>query len=364
MMKYIDEYRDDEQVQRLIEAIRETVMRPWRIMEICGGQTHSIVRYGIDKLLPEKIVLLHGPGCPVCVTPACMIDRAIAIAKRPNSILASFGDMMRVPGSRFDLLRAKAEGADVRILYSTLDALDLAEKNPEKEVVFFAVGFETTVPLHLTAIKEAERRRLGNFSVITSLFTVPAAIHAILSEKDCKVDGFLAAGHVCAVTGFQEYHLLAKKFKKPLVITGFEPVDLLYGIYCCVAQLEQGNAEVQNAYKRIVTEEGNRSMRELMQEMLEPVDQDWRGIGEIAGSGLRLTGKYAKYDSSNRFPELLAERSESAALHTPCIAGDIMRGNKQVEDCPFFGTQCTPEHPVGAPMVSAEGVCATWHRYS
>lgn len=362
-MKYIDEYRDNEQVKRLIEAINKTARHRWNIMEICGGQTHSIARYGIDKMLPEKIVLLHGPGCPVCVTPAYIIDRAIEIAMRPNVILASFGDMMRVPGNKFDLLSAKARGADVRILYSTLDAVDLAEKCPEKEVVFLAVGFETTTPLHLTAIKEAKRRGISNFSIITSLFTVPAAMDSILSEKDCKVDGFLAAGHVCAVTGYKEYHSLINKYKKPIIITGFEPVDLLFGIYHCILQLEQGKAKVENAYKRIVTEEGNLKMLELMQEMLEPVDQEWRGIGEIAKSGLRLREEYAKYDTFNKFPDVFEKKEEKSEHQTKCIAGEIMRGNKQVPDCPFFGIFCTPEHPIGAPMVSAEGVCSAYYSY-
>lgn len=360
-MKHIDEYRDNERVRQLVKAIRKTTVHRWNIMEICGGQTHSIARYGIDKMLPEEIVLLHGPGCPVCVTPVHTIDRAIELAMRPDTILASFGDMARVPGSKSDLLRAKANGADVRILYSTLDAVCLAEKNPDKEVIFFAVGFETTAPLHLTAIMEAERRQLANFSVITSLFTVPAAIQAILSEKECRVDGFLAAGHVCAVTGLEAYHALTENYGKPIIITGFEPVDLLYGIYCCILQLEQGKAGIQNAYKRVVNREGNPGMRRLMQDMLEPSDQEWRGIGKITGSGLTLTGKYAKYDATNKFPVVINKEEVLTEKHTQCIAGEIMKGYKQVADCPFFGTQCTPEHPVGAPMVSAEGICSAYY---
>ena len=362
-MKYIDEYRNSEQVRLLIQAIDKAVFNHWSIMEICGGQTHSIARYGLDKMLPEKITLLHGPGCPVCVTPTYIIDKAIEIAYQPNVIITSFGDMMRVPGSKLDLLGAKARGADVRILYSTLDAVDLAERNPEKEVVFLAVGFETTVPLHLTAIKEAERRKLTNFSVITSLFTVPPAIDAILAEEDCKVDGFLAAGHVCAVMGYHEYHALTHKFNKPIVVTGFEPLDLLYGIYHCVQQLEAGEGKVENAYKRIVSEEGNEKMQGLINEMLEPVDQEWRGIGEIEKSGLKLTNKYARYDAFERFGKVLQPKEKTVDKQTGCIAGDIMRGNKQVAACPFFGVTCTPEHPVGAPMVSAEGVCAAYYNY-
>lgn len=363
-MKYIDEYRDKEQVQRLIEAINKTALHSWSIMEICGGQTHTIARYGIDKMLPDKISLLHGPGCPVCVTPTYIIDIAIELAQKPNVIMTSFGDMMRVPGSQTDLLGTKARGADVRILYSTLDAVDLAEKNPEKEIVFFAVGFETTVPLHLTAIKEAARRKLNNFSVITSLFTVPAAIDAILSEKDCKVDGFLAAGHVCAIMGYHEYHGLTEKFKKPIVVTGFEPVDLIYGIYQCLLQLEKREGKVENAYKRIVTEGGNLKMQELIKEMLIPVNQEWRGMGKIKRSGLKLAGKFMQYDALEKFGVSKDIQNRRIEQEARCVAGDIMRGNKQVADCPFFGVTCTPEHPVGAPMVSAEGVCAAYYNYN
>lgn len=363
-MKHLYEYRNSEQVKRLIQAIDKAVLNPWNIMEICGGQTHSIVRYGIDEMLPDKITLLHGPGCPVCVTPIPVIDKAIEIALKPNVIMTSFGDMMRVPGSQFDLLHAKAKGADVRVLYSTLDAVDLAEKNPEREVVFLAVGFETTVPLHLTAIKEAKRRKLTNFSVITSLFTVPAAIDAILAEKDCKVDGFLAAGHVCAVMGYHEYHPLAEKFRKPIVVTGFEPVDLLYGIYQCIVQLENKTGKVENAYQRIVTEAGNLKMQELMKEMLVPADQAWRGIGKIDKSGLKLADAFKDFDALEKFGASIHTQDIETITQTRCIAGDIMRGNKQVADCPFFGVKCTPEYPIGAPMVSTEGVCAAYYSYT
>lgn len=333
-------------------------------MEICGGQTHSIVRYGIDSMLPDRITLLHGPGCPVCVTPTHIIDKAIEIALRPEVIMTSFGDMMRVPGCQIDLLGAKARGADVRILYSTLDAVNLAEKNPDKEVVFLAVGFETTIPLHLTAIKEAQRRGLTNFSVITSLFTVPPAIDTILSEKDCQVDGFLAAGHVCAVMGYHEYHALASKFRKPIVVTGFEPVDLLYGIYRCILQLENKEGSVENAYKRIVSEAGNVKMQKLMKDMLEPVDQEWRGLGTISKSGFKPAEDFRQYDALVKFNAPGHSQSADQEVTTRCIAGEIMRGNKQVADCPFFGVTCTPEHPVGAPMVSAEGVCAAYYTYN
>lgn len=364
-MKHIDEYRNNEQVQILIRAISKVAMHPWNIMEICGGQTHAIARYRLEEMLPDKIKLLHGPGCPVCVTPMDIIDKALEIAMLPNVIFTSFGDMMRVPGTKSDLLSAKARGADVRMLYSTLDAVTLAEKNPDKEIVFFAVGFETTIPVHLMAVKEAERKGLRNFSLITSLFTVPPAIDTILSDKDCKVDGFLAAGHVCAVMGCKEYYPLAEKFRKPIVVTGFEPIDLLYGIYHCILQLENGQAKMENAYKRIVSEEGNLKMQSLMQEILEPTDQEWRGIGNLPMSGLRLNARYVQYDALQKLLNCSNSKiKKENSKNEQCIAGAIMKGNKQVTDCPFFGTTCDPEHPVGAPMVSTEGVCAAYYNYN
>lgn len=365
-MKYIDEYRDKEQVKVLVDAIHKIVMHPWHIMEICGGQTHAISRYRIEEMLPQNIKLLHGPGCPVCVTPVETIDYALEIAKQPNVIFTSFGDMMRVPGTSEDLLTVKAKGADVRMLYSPLDAVELAEKNPDKEVVFFAVGFETTIPVYLTAVKEAKRRGLINFSLITSLFTVPAAIDAILSDKENKVDGFLTAGHVCAITGNKDYYPLVEKYHKPMVVTGFEPIDLLYGIYRCILQLEEEEARVENAYTRVVAEEGNPVLISLMNEMLEPFDQHWRGIGQIRASGLQLRKENKEYDARWRFPQdkiansLLSKINE---LSLACIAGDIMKGNKQVSDCPYFGVSCNPENPIGAPMVSTEGVCAAYYNY-
>lgn len=364
-MKYLDEYRDNKQVQTLVQAIRKAVTRPWHIMEICGGQTHSIARYRMEEMLPPEIGLLHGPGCPVCVTPVSIIDHALEIAKRADVIFASFGDMMRVPGSADDLLRVKARGADVRMLYSTLDAVELAEKNPGKEVVFFAVGFETTVPVHLMAVKEAQRRGLKNFFILTSLFTVPPAIEAILSEEGNKVDGFLAAGHVCAITGNDEYHRLAKKYARPMVVAGFEPVDLLYGIYRCIIQLEAGRAEAENAYKRAVPENGNPLAKELMDEMLVPIGQEWRGIGFIPDSGLTLNDKYSEFDASLKFPGYNNTYTGGVQvdLSSLCIAGDIMKGKKQTSDCPHFGTKCNPEHPIGAPMVSDEGVCSAYYKY-
>lgn len=364
-MKYIDEYRDEEQVQRLVQAIHKVVTRPWFIMEICGGQTHAITRYRIEEMLPKSVKLLHGPGCPVCVTPAQTIDRALEIAKLPNVIFTTFGDMMRVPGTSEDLFSVKAQGADIRMLYSSLDALNLAEKYPEKEVVIFAVGFETTIPVHLTAIKEAKRRGLNNFSLITSLFTVSPAIETILSDPENRVDGFLTAGHVCAIMGNEDYSYLAKKYRKPMVITGFEPIDILYGIYRCLIQLEAGEANVENAYKRVVPDNGNPLIRDLMKEMLEPFDQDWRGIGQIASSGLRLKSIYEQFDALRKFLQNKQKKtiSDVNTFSLKCIAGEIMRGNKHTEDCPYFGTTCNPEHPVGAPMVSSEGVCAAYYNY-
>lgn len=358
-MKYVDEYRDNEQVQSLLRAIRKVTTRPWHIMEICGGQTHAIARHRLEELLPEEIRLLHGPGCPVCVTPVSLIDQALELAKQPSVILASFGDMMRVPGTKEDLLQAKAHGADVRMLYSPLDAVGLAEANPDKEIIFFAIGFETTAPVHMMALKEAQRRKLSNFSLLTSLFTVPPAMEAILSDPECKVDGFLTAGHVCAITGNTAYHRLAEKYKTPMVVTGFEPVDLLYGIYRCLLQLEKRCFFVENAYKRVVPEEGNPVARALMDETLEPCDQEWRGIGIIPNSGLQLKKKFARYSSREKFPF----HSKENEITPGCIAGDIMRGIKQSSDCPFFGKACSPEHPIGAPMVSSEGVCAAYYKY-
>ena len=358
-MKYVDEYRDKNQVEQLISASHKTVTRRWQIMEICGGQTHAIARYRLEEMLPPEIQLLHGPGCPVCVTPAETIDQALCIARQPNVILASFGDMMRVPGNEEDLLRIKAKGGDIRMLYSPLDAVTLAEENPDKEIVFFAVGFETTTPIHLAALKEAIRRRLKNFSLLTSLFTVPPAIEAILSDKECKVDGFLTAGHVCAITGNSAYHQLSEQHKTPMVVTGFEPVDILYGIYRCLRQLEAGIYNVENAYKRAVPEEGNPRARALMDEMLEPCDMEWRGIGIIPDSGRQLRQELNKYSSREKFKFI----PKGNRLSTGCIAGEIMKGKKQPCDCPHFGTTCHPEHPVGAPMVSSEGVCAAYYKY-
>jgi hydrogenase expression/formation protein HypD len=366
-MKYLDDYRDKDRIQTLTRAIQKETVHPWKIMEICGGQTHAIARYRIEEMLPPTIRLLHGPGCPVCVTPEEIINHAIAIAGKPNVIFTSFGDMMRVPGSASDLLKAKAQGADVRILYSPLDAVELAVKYPEKEVVFFAIGFETTIPVHLAALKEAERRGLENFSLLCSFFAVPPAIEMILNQPDNRVDGFLTAGHVCAINGNEAYHRLAANYRKPMVVTGFEPADLLYGIYKCILQLERGEAKVENAYKRAVPETGNKEAKQLMETFLEPVEREWRGIGVIPAGGFSLRKKYASFDAALKFPDddnsSSKEKNEKTKIDIRCIAGEIMKGNCQVADCVYFGLVCKPDHPLGAPMVSAEGVCAAYYSY-
>lgn len=371
-MKYVDEYRSNEQVQSLVRAIRKVVTRPWHIMEICGGQTHAIARYRLEEMLPEEVKLLHGPGCPVCVTPVAIIDQALQLARQPEVLLASFGDMMRVPGSREDLLQVKAHGGDVRMLYSPLDAVRLASEHPEKKIVFFAIGFETTAPVHLMALQEARRQRLDNFFLLTSLFTVPPAIEAILSDTECQVDGFLTAGHVCAITGNAAYHRLAMQYRTPMVVTGFEPADLLYGIYRCLLQLEAGTYTVENAYKRAVPEVGNPAARALMDTYLEPCDQEWRGIGIIPQSGLCLKPEWKRFVPASGSGTHQNGQDTVRCFGDPasgagtglCIAGDIMRGIKQTSDCPFFGNRCTAEHPLGAPMVSSEGVCAAYYKYN
>jgi hydrogenase expression/formation protein HypD len=360
-MKFVDEYRDAKAAQDYADAIAQIVTKPWTIMEICGGQTHSIVKYGIDELLPKEITLIHGPGCPVCVTSIELIDRAIALAQRPEIILCSFGDMLRVPGTEKDLLSVKATGADVRIVYSPVDALKVARDNPDKEVVFFAVGFETTAPATSMAIFRAEQQNLNNFSMLVSHVLVPPAMEAILSSPNCQVQGFLAAGHVCTVMGYMQYHPMAEKYQCPIVVTGFEPVDILQGIYLCVKQLEAGIAKVENQYKRSVEEEGNIPAQQLIREVFEVTSRDWRGIGEIAQSGLKLRDKYAQFDAQKRFN---FEGFKSVTSETSdCISGQILQGIKKPHECSAFGTQCTPEHPLGAPMVSSEGACAAYYRY-
>ena len=358
-MKYIDEFRNPQAVKEFIRAIHEKVTRPWQIMEICGGQTHSLLRYGIDDLLPDQVTLVHGPGCPVCVTPLEKIDKAIHIASQPNVIFCSFGDMLRVPGSRQDLLSAKAEGADVRIVYSPMDALELARKNPAREVVFFAVGFETTAPGIAMALHFALQENVENFSALISHVLVPPAMEAILSAPDNEIDGFLAAGHVCTVMGYEEYEPLAEKYRIPIVVTGFEPLDLVQGIYMCLSQLEAGEHRVENQYTRSVRREGNLAAKDLMRRVFTTIDQKWRGIGVIPRSGYGLQPEFKKFDAEEKFDirDLQVDEPEE------CISGLVLQGKKKPYECPAFGTACTPEHPLGATMVSSEGACAAYYHY-
>ncbi len=359
-MKYVDEYREAGRVRTLAAAIHAETTRDWRIMEVCGGQTHAIVRFGLDQLLPKKITLIHGPGCPVCVTPLEMIDRALAIASRPGVIFCSFGDMLRVPGSTTDLLTVKSAGGDVRIVYSPLDALALARAHPDREVVFFAVGFETTAPANAMAVVQAHNYGVTNFSVLVSHVTVPPAIETILSSDGNLVQGFLAAGHVCTVMGYGEYHRLAAKFKVPIVVTGFEPVDILEGVHLCVKQLEEGRAVVENPYARSVLPQGNVTARALIDEVFETVDRPWRGIGVIPASGYRLRSPFRAYDAELKF----AVEKIVAIEPEECISGSILQGRKTPHECPAFGRRCTPESPLGATMVSSEGACAAYYRYA
>jgi len=358
-MKYVDEFRDIELVRNLAAGIRKLTTREWTIMEICGGQTHSIMRYNLEEFLPEKIQLVHGPGCPVCVTPLEIIDKAIHIAQMEDVIFTSFGDMVRVPGSEKDLLSVKAGGGDVRLLYSPLDALKIAEENPDKNIVFFAIGFETTAPANAMAVSEASRRGLKNFSILSSHVLVPPAMEAILSSRQNKIEGFLAAGHVCTVMGYEEYIPIAEKYKVPIVVTGFEPVDILNGIYKVVRQLEEGKQEVENAYGRVVTREGNPAAKKLLKEVYNIADMKWRGIGNIPDSGFRLAEKYAGFDA-----ELIFDVGDIVQQESPlCIAGEVLQGLKKPGDCPAFGRECKPEHPLGAPMVSSEGACSAYYRF-
>ncbi len=358
-MKYVDEYRDAQAAARLAEAIRRSVRRPWTIMEICGGQTHSILKSGLEALLPPEITLVHGPGCPVCVTPVELIDQAVAIAERQGVIFCSFGDMLRVPGSRGSLLEAKARGADVRIVYSPLDAVKLARANPGRQVVFFAVGFETTAPANAMAVRQAAQEGLTNFSVLVAHVLVPPAIEAILSAPGCRVQGFLAPGHVCTVAGYQEYEALAARYRVPIVVTGFEPLDILEGLWMAVTQLENGEATVANQYRRSVRREGNRAAQQIVAEVFELTDRQWRGIGPIPLSGLRLREAYRSFDALERFT-LDSTAGEEAR---ECIAGLVLQGLKKPPECPAFATRCRPESPLGAPMVSSEGACAAYYLY-
>jgi hydrogenase expression/formation protein HypD len=357
-VKFLDEFRDARAVRALAAGIRRTVTRPWNIMEVCGGQTHTIVRYGLDELLPREVTLVHGPGCPVCVTPIEMIDLALALARRPAVTLCSFGDMLRVPGSSQDLFDARALGADVRVVYSPLDALELARREPAREVVFFAVGFETTAPTTAMAVYRARELGVRNFSILAAHVRVPPAIEAILGSPDNQVQGFLAAGHVCTIMGIDEYRPIVERFRVPIVVTGFEPLDLMQGVAMCLAQLEQGRAELENQYARSVRLEGNIAARRLLDEVFVPVDRRWRGLDVLPKSALALNAAFGDYDAERRF-EL---RPERASEPTECHAGEVLRGLLKPPRCPAFGTRCTAEHPLGAPMVSSEGACAAYYR--
>ena len=358
-MKYLDEYRDGELAQRLAREIHRLTTRPWNIMEVCGGQTHAIVKFGIDELLPKQISLIHGPGCPVCVTSLEIIDQALDIAARRDVIFTSFGDMLRVPGSTTDLLSVKAKGGDVRMVYSPLDAVKIAEQNPAKEVVFFGVGFETTAPATAMAIYQAARKKLPNFSLLVAHVLVPQAMEALLSSPKCRVQGFLAAGHVCAVMGFDEYLPIAARYHVPIIVTGFEPLDILQGVLMTVQQLESGRAEVENQYRRAVRREGNPSAQELIHKIFRVIPRKWRGVGEIPESGLGLREPYTAFDAGIRFG-VSSHCVEESPL---CQSGLVLQGQIKPHECPAFGAGCTPEHPLGATMVSSEGACAAYFRY-
>jgi len=358
-VRYVDEYRDADAARQLAASLQRVTTRPWTIMEVCGGQTHAIVRFGIDQLLPDDITLVHGPGCPVCVTPVELIDQALEIAARPEVIFCSFGDMLRVPGSREDLFAVKSRGGDVRIVYSPLDAVALARQQPDRQIVFFAVGFETTAPANAMAVHQARAAGLDNFTLLVSHVLVPPAIEAILASPQCRVQGFLAAGHVCMVMGYTEYEPLAATYGVPIVVTGFEPLDILQGVDMCVRQLEAGRAEVENQYSRTVRREGNRPAIDLIRRVFRVAPRKWRGIGEIPRSGLELAPEYAAFDAATRF----GVGGRAVEEDSECISGLVLQGLKKPADCPAFGSRCTPEHPLGATMVSSEGACAAYYRY-
>ena len=358
-MKFLDEYRDGDLAQKFAREIHRITTKPWTIMEVCGGQTHAIVKFGIDELLPKQITLIHGPGCPVCVTSLEVIDKALEIAAKPGVIFTSFGDMLRVPGSTTDLLSVKARGGDVRMIYSPLDAVKLAEQNPAKEVVFFGVGFETTAPATAMAVFQAAQKGLKNFSMLISHVLVPPAIEALMSSPNCRVQAFLAAGHVCTVMGYEEYPPLAAKYRVPIVVTGFEPLDILHGILMTVQQLESGRAEVENQYARSVRREGNQPAQELIRKVFKVVPRKWRGVGEIPQSGWGLREKYRAFDAEQHFGLGALQVNEPP----DCISGQVLRGVKKPYECAAFGTRCTPDHPLGATMVSGEGACAAYYKY-
>ena len=358
-MKYLTEYRDGETARRLAGEIARITTRPWAIMEVCGGQTHSIIRNGIDQILPPQVEMIHGPGCPVCVTPLETIDKALAIASQPGVIFCSFGDMLRVPGSKDDLFKVKSAGGDVRVVYSPLDALEIARQNPTRQVVFLAIGFETTAPANAMAVKLAKVQGLANFSALVSHVLVPPAIEAIMNSPDNRVQAFLAAGHVCAVTGYTDYPVLCERYHIPIVVTGFEPLDLLEGIRRAVVQLENGEAYVENAYPRVVNERGNVAAHAMIAEVVEVTDRAWRGMGVIPRSGWRLSAAYRDFDAELRFGV-----GEIRACETKlCRAGDVLRGAIKPNQCAAFGKECTPRHPLGATMVSSEGACAAYFNY-
>jgi hydrogenase expression/formation protein HypD len=358
-MKYVDEYRDKQVAAKIVREIERLATRNWNIMEVCGGQTHSIVKYGIDYLLPKSIELVHGPGCPVCVTSLEMIDKAHAIASRPDVIFCSFGDMLRVPGSTSDLFRIKSHGADVRTVYSPLDCLLIARNNPDRQVVFFAIGFETTAPANAMAVWQANQLGLKNFSVVVSHVLVPPAMTAILESPENRVQAFLGPGHVCTVMGYREYEAVSNRYKVPIVVTGFEPIDILDGVLMAVRQLEGGRAEVENQYARVVSRQGNEFTQHLVETVFEVCDQKWRGVGSIPHSGYRLRNEFATFDATARFEVAHIETQEPSV----CISGEILRGWKKPGDCPAFGQDCTPQRPLGATMVSAEGACAAYYNY-
>jgi hydrogenase expression/formation protein HypD len=358
-MKHLDEFRNQELVKTLLGNIHQTITKEWSIMEICGGQTHSLAKNGILNMLPAKLTMIHGPGCPVCVTPVSIIDEAIELALKHGVTVCSFGDMLRVPGSRGSLLKAKAEGGDIRIVYSPLDALGLASGNPSGEVVFFAVGFETTAPANALSVLQAKRSGINNFSILASHVLVPPAMEALLSDPETSIDGFLAAGHVCTVMGTEEYEPVSEKYHVPVVVTGFEPVDLLQGILMCLQQLESNTAKVENQYKRVVKNKGNTDARKIIFEVFEISDREWRGIGILPASGYRIREKYKGYDAEKKY----ALEVSLSADDNGCIAGQILKGLKKPAECPFFGKPCDPSHPMGAPMVSSEGTCAAYYHF-
>ncbi len=359
-MKYLDEFRNPELAKNYVEEIHRNTSNNWNIMEVCGGQTHSLVKFGITEILPPKIQMIHGPGCPVCVTPLNLIDKAVHLAMHEEVCLCTFGDMMRVPGSKMSLLEAKAKGADVRILYSPLEAINIAQKEPNKEIVFFAVGFETTAPANALSILQADKLGLKNYAILTSHVLVPPAIEAIMDDPATNIDAFLGAGHVCSIMGTEEYDPLVNRYGIPLVVTGFEPIDLLHGILMAIIQLEEGRAELENQYARVVRRDGNPSAKEAISKVFDITDRDWRGIGLIPSSGYQLNATYQQFDANLKFNIEIPHANESS----DCIAGQVLKGIKKPKECPAFGTLCTPENPLGAPMVSSEGACAAYYHFA